>query len=193
MMRRLPVVLLLPFVTLAGPARAQQPDRDSGTLIVRQSGQIVGQEEFSLERVSGGLNVRVTASYPPAAQNRVIASFGPRRITVRLASDGTEVAREYRGGGRTLVVAEHALSLYAVAGGLEPGPVTLDGPASAGRGSATLEDRGREPVPGRGDTQGRRMALRAGPEQVELWYDDAGRLLRIAIPAKDLTAERAAR
>lgn len=191
-MRRLPLALVLPILALPGPGRAQQPDRDGGKLVVRQGGQVVGQEEFSLERVSAGLNLIVTASYPPADTNRVIASFGARRITVRLASDGTEVAREYPGGARTLVVAEHALSLYVVAGGLEPGPVTVRGQSGAGT-SGTLEGGGREPLPGQVDTQARRMTLHAGSELVELWYDDAGRLLRIAIPGKDLTAERAPR
>lgn len=192
-MRRLSLVLLLPSLAVPGQGRAQQPERDSGRFVVLQGGVIVGQEEFSIERVEGGLNVIVTGSYPPAVPNRVIASFGPRRITVRLATDGTEMAREYPGGARSLVVADRALSLYALAGGMTPGPVTVHGLGSRDRESATLEDRGRGPLPGPDSTMARRMTLRTGGGQVELWYDDAGRLLRIAVPAKDLTAERAGR
>jgi hypothetical protein len=193
MMRHLSLVLLLPSLVLPGQGRAQQPERDAGKLVVRQGGVIVGEEEFSVERVSGGINLIVTASYPPAVPNRLAASFGPRRITVRLASNGTEVAREYPGGAQTIVVAEHALSLYAVAGGLAPGPVTIQGAGSPSRRSGTLEDRGREPLPQLDGSLARRVTLRAGEEVIELWYDSAGRLVRIAIPAKDLTAERAAR
>jgi hypothetical protein len=192
-MRRLPLVLILPCLALPGRGQAQQLDRDGGRLVVRQRGVIVGQEEFTLERVEGGLNMIVAASYPPAVPNRVIASFGPRRITVRQATDGTEVAREYPGGERTIVVADRALSLYAVAGGLAAGSVTVNRLASQSRVSGTLEERGREPVPGRDGPPARHMALQAGDEQVELWYDDAGRLLRIAIAAKDLIAERVTR
>jgi hypothetical protein len=192
-MRRLSLVLLLPSLTFPGQGRAQQPDRDGGRLVVRQGGVIIGQEDFTLQRVEGGLNLVVAASYPPAVENRVVASFGPRRITVRQATDGTEVAREYPGGARTIVVTEHALSLYAVAGGLAAGPVTVHGLGGPGRESGTLEDRGRERLPGADSTMARRVALRTGAGQVELWYDDAGRLLRIAVPAKDLTAERAVR
>jgi hypothetical protein len=193
MMRHLSLVLLLPSLVLPGQGRAQQPERDAGKLVVRQGGVIVGEEEFSVERVSGGINLIVTASYPPAVPNRLAASFGPRRITVRLASNGTEVAREYPGGAQTIVVAEHALSLYAVAGGLAPGPVTIQGAGSPSRRSGTLEDRGREPLPQLDGSLARRVTLRAGEEVIELWYDAAGRLMRIAIPAKDLTAERAVR
>jgi hypothetical protein len=193
MMRHLSLVLLLPSLVLPGQGRAQQPERDAGKLVVRQGGVIVGEEEFSVERVSGGINLIVTASYPPAVPNRLAASFGPRRITVRLASNGTEVAREYPGGAQTIVVAEHALSLYAVAGGLAPGPVTIQGAGSPSRRSGTLEDRGQEPLPQLDGSLARRVTLRAGEEVIELWYDSAGRLVRIAIPAKDLTAERAAR
>jgi hypothetical protein len=193
MMRHLSLVLLLPSLVLPGQGRAQQPERDAGKLVVRQGGVIVGEEEFSVERVSGGINLIVTASYPPAVPNRLAASFGPRRITVRLASNGTEVAREYPGGAQTIVVAEHALSLYAVAGGLAPGPVTIQGAGSPSRRSGTLEDRGREPLPQLDGSLARRVTLRAGEEVIELWYDSAGRLVRIAIPAKDLTAERAVR
>lgn len=192
-MRRLSLALLLPSLALPAQGRAQQPERDGGRLVVRQGGMIIGQEDFTLERVEGGLNLIVTASYPPAVPNRVIASFGARRITVRQASDGTEVAREYPGGARSLVVADRALALYAVAGGMTPGPLTVHGLGIPGRESGTLEDRGREPFPGPDSTMARRMALRTGGGQVELWYDGAGRLLRIAVPAKDLTAEREAR
>lgn len=192
-MPRLPLVLLLPSLALPGLGGAQQLDRDSGRLIVRRGGAVVGQEEFSLERVAGpggGLNLIITASYPPAAPTRMVASFGPRRITVRVASDGTETAREYPGGERTLVVAERALALYAVASGLTPGPVTLYDRDSPGRRSAALEDRG-EPMPRPEGAPAKHVLLRTGDDVVELWYDAAGRLLRIAAPAKDLTAERA--
>jgi hypothetical protein len=189
-MRSLHLVLMLSLLGVPAPGQAQRPDRDGGTLVVRQAGVIVGHEEFSVERVAGGLNVIVTGSYPPAVPNRVVASFGARRITIRLASDGTEVAHEYPGGARTIVVADHALALYAVAVGLAPGPVTVQA-ASSERTSGTLEDRGREPVPGRNDVQARRVTIQGGGEQVDLWYDDSGRLLRISFPTKELTAERA--
>jgi hypothetical protein len=196
-MPRLSPVLLLPLLALSDPAGGQQFEHDNGRLIVRQREALIGQEEFSLDRVEGGggkgTNLIVSAHYPPAVPNRVVASFGPRRITVRLASDGTEVAREYPAGGRTIVVADHALSLYSVTGTLSAGPVTIVDPGSARRRAATFEDQGQERLPGPGGGPARHMALRSGNEVVDLWYDAAGRLLRIAIPAKDLTAERAFR
>lgn len=196
-MPRLSPVLLLPLLALSDPAGGGQLTHDNGRLTVRQRDAIIGQEEFSLDRVEGGggeaANVIVSAHYPPAVPNRVVASFGPRRITVRLASDGTEVAREYPGGSRTIVVADHALSLYCMSGALGAGPVTIVEPGTAGRRPATLEDQGRERLPGPGGGSARHMTLRSGDDVVDLWYDAAGRLLRIAIPAKDLTAERALR
>jgi hypothetical protein len=173
-MPRLSPVLLLPLLALSDPAGTGQLTHDSGRLIVRQRDAIIGQEEFSLDRVEGGAgegtNLIVSAHYPPAVPNRVVASFGSRRITVRLASDGTEVAREYPGGSRTIV---------------EPG--------ASGRRAGTLEDRGQDHLPGVRGGPVRHMALTSGADVVDLWYDAAGRLLRIAIPGKDLTAERAFR
>jgi hypothetical protein len=196
-MPRLSPVLLLPLLALSDPAGTGQLTHDSGRLIVRQRDAIIGQEEFSLDRVEGGAgegtNLIVSAHYPPAVPNRVVASFGSRRITVRLASDGTEVAREYPGGSRTIVVADHALSLYCVSGALAAGPVTVVEPGASGRRAGTLEDRGQDHLPGVRGGPVRHMALTSGADVVDLWYDAAGRLLRIAIPGKDLTAERAFR
>ena len=193
-MRHLRVLPIL-FVAAATPLLAQERARDGGRLVVRIDDVVIGEEEFSLEVVEDGdetsVNVVVAAAYPPDGTRRAAATFSRRRITVRIAAGGTEVAREYPRGDRALIVHDGLLGLLAIAGRLEPGPVTLFAPGGGGRRTGSLHELGAERLSPGGAVL-RRLALRGGDADVELWFDAEGRLMRIAIPSRRLLADRKA-
>lgn len=194
---RAPLLLPALLAAASGPLSAQEGGRDAGRLVVRRADTVVGEEEFVLEVVrdaDGGTAVTlvVTASYPPDGNRRAAATFGPRRITVRIAAGGTEVAREYPRGDRALVLHEGLLGLLAMAGRLEPGPVTLISPPAGARREGALEDLGEERLQP-GGPRLRHLVIRDGATAVDAWFDGAGRLVRVAVPERDLVADRLAR
>lgn len=194
---RAPALVAALLVATTGLLSAQQGHRDSGRLVVRTAGSVVGEEEFALEIErdgdgAGEVTLVVTGSYPADGPRRAAATFGPRRITVRIAVGGTEVAREYPRAGRALVVHDGLLGLLAMAGRLDPGPVTLITPPSGSRRDGTLEDLGMERLEA-GGAQLRHLVLRGGDAVVDLWFDPAGRLVRIAVPDRGLVADRVSR
>jgi hypothetical protein len=187
----------LPFVTavLPAPLSGQAGERDAGRLVVRRNGAVVGEEEFSVEAqrdADGGTAVTlvVSASYPGSGTRRAAATFGARRITVRISGSGTEVAREYPRTGPDLVIHDGLLGLLAIAGQLEAGPVTLFTPPSAARQTGALEDLGQERLEAEGPMV-RHVVIRGGPADVDLWFQGR-RLMRVAIPDHRVVADRVA-
>jgi hypothetical protein len=186
---------LIPLLLAPGALASQQGDRDSGRLIVRRGDSVIGEEEFTLEVVrdpEGGRSVSlvVAATYPPDGSRRAAATFGTRRITVRISGGGTEVAREYPRTGRDIVLHDGLLGLLAIAGQIEPGAVTVFAPPAPGRRTGSLEALGVEAVIPGGPVA-RHLALRENGATVELWFDENHRLLRVAVPSRDVVAERA--
>jgi hypothetical protein len=186
--------LLFPALALAlatSPLRAQIPQSDSARLVVSQDGRPVGTEDFAL-RVSrtqdGESQVSFVATTSGADPMRVAVTAGARRLTVRVAAGDREAAREYPGGTGALVADERVLSLYALMAGAVAGGVTVYGPPPNGRRPGSLEA-GSTPLPG-GPPGTRHVILRSGEDVVNIWYDGTGRLLRVDIPSRRLSAER---
>jgi hypothetical protein len=180
---------------LPGAMPAQGGDRDNGRLVVRQGDAVIGEEEFSLEVVrdpegATAVNLVVAASYPAHGTHRAAATFGSRRITVRISSGGTEIAREYPRSDRDLVIHESLLGLLAIAGQVEPGAVSLFAPPAPGRRTGSLDDLGTERLDPAGPAL-RHLAVRGGVTAIELWFDDQRRLVRVSLRDKDIVADRA--
>jgi len=185
---------LLPVACLlaAAPLAAQRPATDSARLVVTQGGDPVGTEDFAFRSGTGGEGATlsfVATTNGGADPLRVAVTSGPRRITVRVASSAGEAAREYPGGSQAVVADERVLSLYALLAHVDPGPVTVFGPPPGGRRAGTVEDAGTAPPPGGGPPL-RHLTLRSGEDVVQVWLDAAGRLMRVEIPSRGLTAER---
>lgn len=186
---RLTIVPLL----LATPLAAQRPSSDSARLVVMQNGAPVGTEDFAFRSGNGDGTIRFVATTNGGTDPlRVAVTTAARRLTVRVASGTGEVAREYPGGPQTVVADERVLSLYALLALTQPGPVTVHGPPPGGRRDGTLEDGGVESPPG-GGPPARHLTLRSGEDLVQVWLDDGGRLLRVEIPSRGLSAERVIR
>jgi len=183
--------LALVTALAATPLSAQIPQSDSARLVVTQDGQPVGTEDFAL-RVGptrdGDTLVSFVATTSGADPMRVAVTASARRLTVRVAAGGREAAREYPGGPAALVADERVLSLFALAAGLASGSVTVYGPPPNGRRPGSLEA-GSAALPA-GGAGSRHVVLRSGDDVVNIWFDREGRLLRVEIPSRRLSAER---
>lgn len=190
----LPVLLLWQSAALI--AAQSIPAADEGVLIVRSAGRVVGREEFVLRRVGdasgrNGLTLSAVSTYPPADPNRTLVRFAPRRVTVRLATATGEAAREYPTAGRYIIADDSVLALFVLAADGVPGPVLVYLPRSGRRVSGTLKDFGLQPTAlGREIRELRHLVLQIEDSLYHLWYDTAGRLMKVAVPARDMVAER---
>ncbi len=124
---------------------------------------------------------------------RTIAQIGPGRLTIRRFWRGGENFIEYRSSSRVLVVDDSVFALYAIPPGLTPGDVLLVAPRTEVRLEARLDNLGR----GETVVDGRRysllhLVLTAGTDTRHLWYNDDGRLMKVEIPSRGLSAERVA-
>lgn len=185
---------LAPLALLGfGPAaHAQIIKSDSARLVVMQGNRPIGTEDFALRTggPAGAQEVSFVATTNGDSESlRVVVTVGARRLTIRVASASGEAAREYPSGPRTLVVDERVLSLFALVARLQTGPVTVYGPPPGGRRAATLTDAGSDRLPGIAEPL-RHLVLRTGEDVVDIWLDAEGRLIRVAIPSRDLSAER---
>jgi hypothetical protein len=90
-----------------------------------------------------------------------------------------------------VVIHEGLLGLLAIAGRLEPGPITVFAPPAPGRRSGSLEHMGTERLDPDGSPL-RHMAIRGSGSTVELWFDERQRLIRVALPDRGIVAQRAA-
>lgn len=185
--------LMIAPLLLATPLAAQRPASDSARLVVMQNGAPVGTEDFAFRSGDGADVIRFVATTNGGTDPlRVAVTATTRRLTMRVASGTGEVAREYPGGSQSVVADERVLSLYALLALVPPGPVIVHGPPPGGRREGTLEDGGTGPMPN-GGPQARRLTLRSGEDIVRVWLDEGGRLLRVEVPSRGLSAERVIR
>lgn len=213
-----PVVAALATLLLwaGGP---QGPVLDAGTFVISRGGVVVGREEFTVRRgrssAPDGFTIATTARYTvprantlaPAVelgpdslpvqvqfdvsgdnQARVYARLGQRRITVRVVRPSGESAREFPADGRTLIVDDSVFALYAMRP--PPGALQLLAPRSGQRTDAELASLGTEQTSLQGVGRPLEHWVLRGRDERHLWYDEAGRLMRVEIPALSLSAER---
>lgn len=209
------------LVLSAPRATAQRLDLDRGRFVIRAEGSIVGEETFRIRRLplpdGAGFSIQTTASYPPdgpasttavvelgpdslpitvqldaGPSRRVIARIGERRMTVRTVTTSSETAREYPAPARLIVMDDSLFAPYAVLPGVRPGAVMLFSPRDGTRtsGALTAAGSGETQVAGRTVTL-KHFILRTAGATIDLWFDDDGRLMKVAHVPDGLDAERA--
>jgi hypothetical protein len=120
----------------------------------------------------------------------VLAQFTSRRLTIRVNAPQGESVAEYPRPPRALVVDDSIFALYAVPPGLEAGALQLVAPRTGARMEAELEDLGRGTTTIAGERrQLSHFVLRTGTGARHIWYDEAGRLVKVELET-GLVAER---
>jgi hypothetical protein len=135
----------------------------------------------------------------PREPVRILGAAGRGRFTVRFVARATERAREFPtgGGSRAVVLDDSVFALYLFAAwrATAPAPATANVivPRSLRREAVQIQDHGVEPTTlNRAATTLRHVSVSGGPNQtVHVWLDAGGRLMKVEIPSRRLTAERA--
>jgi hypothetical protein len=117
---------------------------------------------------------------------------------VRFVARATERAREFPTGQRAVVLDDSVFATYLFAAWLartEPSTLTAIYPRSLRHATVQVQDLGVEAAPRNPDVKLRHVSVTGGGgagEAVHLWLDADGRLMRVQIPSRHLTAERLA-
>lgn len=135
----------------------------------------------------------------PRQPSRILGELGRGRFTVRSVARATERAREFPTGQHPIVLDDSVFALYLFAAWLAPhggsgGTLTAIFPRALRRDVLEVADRGMATTTLNHDPARLRHVIVGtdGPTAVHLWLDEAGRLMKVDIPARHLTAERLA-
>jgi hypothetical protein len=131
----------------------------------------------------------------PREPVRILGELGRGRFTVRFVARTTERAREFPAGGRPVVLDDSVFALYVFAAWratATPGALTAIVPRGLRRESVHVRDQGLESTTLNGHaTSLRHVTVSGGANAVvHLWLDPAGRLMKVEIPSRRLTADR---
>jgi hypothetical protein len=132
----------------------------------------------------------------PRQPVRILGELGRGRFTVRFVARATERAREFPAGGRPVVLDDSVFALYLFAAwraDSQPTQLTAIVPRGLRRETVEIQDQGLAPTTlNRGQVTLRHITVTGGPNLVvHLWLDAAGRLMKVEIPSRRLSAERA--
>jgi hypothetical protein len=127
---------------------------------------------------------------------RILGELGRGRFTVRFVARATERAREFPAGGRPVVLDDSVFALYLFAAwraDSQPTQLTAIVPRGLRRETVEIQDQGLAPTTlNRGQVTLRHITVTGGPNLVvHLWLDAAGRLMKVEIPSRRVSAERA--
>ncbi len=133
----------------------------------------------------------------PRQPSRILGELGRGRFTVRQVARATERAREFPTGQRAVVLDDSVFAPYIFAawrGASEPASLTAIFPRGLRRAAVQIQDLGLAATTlNRNPARLRHVTVTGdGQETVHLWLDGSGRLMKLEIPARNLTAERLA-
>lgn len=204
----------------ARPAAAQGAVVDQGSFARSVHGRPAGREEFVIHALPGGgfraratlvdggrreaTTLETTAAGLPllyererheggALRERLAAQTTRGRLALRTTTARGDAAREYLLAEDAVLVDEAAAHQHWwLVRADAPATRRLIEPGSGARVVVRIRELGREPLRlGDSTVTARRLALDGFPDGVhELWTDDAGRVLRLAVPGTGLVAVR---
>lgn len=134
----------------------------------------------------------------PRQPARILGELGRSRFTVRFVARDTERAREFATTDGAVLLDDSVFATFLFAawqatsgGGAEPRTVTAIFPRALRRETLRIQDRGIETTSlHRDGARLRHITVTGDRETVHLWLDAAGRLMKVEIPSRRLTAER---
>jgi len=132
----------------------------------------------------------------PRQPVRILGELGRGRFTVRFVARATERAREFPAGGRPVVLDDSVFALYLFAAWRaagQPGQLTAIVPRGLRRETVEIQDQGLASTTlNHAPVTLRHITVTGGSNQlVHLWLDTNARLMKVEIPSRRLTAERA--
>jgi len=132
----------------------------------------------------------------PRQPVRILGELGRGRFTVRFVARATERAREFPAGGRPVVLDDSVFALYLFAAWRaagQPTQLTAIVPRGLRRETVEIQDQGLAPTTlNHSAVTLRHITVTGGPNQVvHLWLDANARLMKVEIPSRRLSAERA--
>ena len=132
----------------------------------------------------------------PREPLRVLGQLSHGRFTVRLLGRLTERAREFPAPAPVVVLDDSVFVLYLLAAWrAAPSPISVTAifPRGGHREVVVVQDLGvGATTVNRTAASLRHVTVTGGPQrEVQLWLDRAGRLLKVEVPSRRLTAERA--
>src|SRR6266568_3635795 len=133
----------------------------------------------------------------PRQPSRILGELGRGRFTVRLLARATERAREFPTGQRAVVLDDSVFAPYVFAAWRatsEPSTLTAIFPRALRRDVIQIRDLGQASTTLNHDPARLRHIIvgEEGQETIHLWLDESGRLMKVEIPARHLSAERLA-
>lgn len=165
---------------------------------------IIAQSEIRMNdgseqrpRLEAGTNL-----LPTTYQNRitganageVVITRAGRRLVARIAGASGEAQREFRASDRTVILEEGVVLLYYFLGRWQDAPgtvLTVLDPTAGSPSRLTVEVLGETRIRlGQRNVTAQHMRLSGDEDVREVWFDDEGRVLRVAVPSSDFVAER---
>ncbi len=133
----------------------------------------------------------------PRQPSRILGELGRGRFTVRLVARATERAREFPTGQRAVVLDDSVFAPYVFAAwraSSDPASLTAIFPRGLRRQAVQISDLGiASTTLNRDPARLRHITVSVeGQDTVSLWLDEAGRLMKVEIPSRHLSAERLA-
>jgi hypothetical protein len=133
----------------------------------------------------------------PRQPSRILGELGRGRFTVRVVARATERAREFPTGPRTVVLDDSVFAPYVFVGwraSSEPAAVTAIFPRALRRQTVQVQDHGMAATTlNRDPARLRHITVSGdGADTVHVWLDASGRLMKVEIPSRRLSAERLA-
>src|SRR6266511_1203694 len=133
----------------------------------------------------------------PREPVRILGELGRGRFTVRVVARTTERAREFPAGGRPVVLDDSVFALYLFAAwratGQAAGQLSAIVPRGLRRETVEIQDQGLATTTlNHAPVTLRHITVTGGPNVVvHLWLDADARLMKVEIPSRRLSAERA--
>jgi hypothetical protein len=132
----------------------------------------------------------------PRQPSRILGELGRGRFTVRSLARTSERAREFPTGQRAVVLDDSVFATYLFAAWratAEPTALTAIFPRALRREQILIQDQGLGSTTlNRVPARLRQITVSGGQDTVQLWLDTAGRLMKVEIPSRRLSAERLA-
>jgi hypothetical protein len=157
-----------------------------------------GRRSVTSAMEASGESLAVTAYQMKVTGSRTaevyVTASGNRFLSKLISPEGEEV-REYRAGPGSILLDQHLAHQYHLLqpflGRTEAVSVSVLAPEAGTQSRMTLSMVGEEEVRiGTDLVRGRHYRLKGPEETREIWFDEQGRILRVAIPARGYLAER---